>query len=88
MLDQIAREAFLSKFYFIRLFKSLYGCSPCRYLTAVRIENAKRLLKDGFPLTDVCASVGFESVTSFITLFKKMTGSTPVDYQKKKSNSR
>jgi len=87
-LDQIAAEGFLSKFYFVRLFKSLYGCSPYQYLIWVRIENAKQLLGAGFSLSDVCTAVGFESVTSFIGLFKKMTGYTPASYQKKNSNLR
>jgi AraC-like DNA-binding protein len=82
-LDHIAEKAFLSKFHFIRLFKSYYGRTPYQYLTSVRIENAKQLLKTGKTISGVCFAVGFDSVTSFTGLFKKMTGSTPAVYKKR-----
>ena len=44
-LEAIADEAFFSKFHFIRLFKDSYGKTPYQYLTYVRIEKAKGLLK-------------------------------------------
>ena len=81
-LEQISREACLSKFHFLRLFKSCYGYTPHQFLISVRIEKAKHLLKLGLSLSAACHLVGFESKTSFIGLFKKITGSTPVAYQK------
>ncbi|MEI7587209.1 AraC family transcriptional regulator [Runella sp.] len=45
-LDDMAGEAFLSKFHFIRLFKSIYHQTLHQYLTAVRIEKAKELFKN------------------------------------------
>jgi AraC-like DNA-binding protein len=50
-LDNIADEAYFSKFHFIRLFKSIYGKTPHQYLISVRIEKAKEFLKNGLPLT-------------------------------------
>jgi AraC-like DNA-binding protein len=79
-LDNIADEAFFSKFHFIRLFKKIYGKTPHQYLITVRIENAKHLLKDGIPVSQVCYSVGFGSLSSFSGLFKKMAGLTPSQY--------
>lgn len=81
-LQQMAQEACLSKFHFLRLFKSCYGCTPHQFLISVRVEKAKQLLKLGLSLSAACHLVGFESKTSFITLFKKITGSTPLAYQK------
>jgi len=81
-LDQIAAEAHVSKFHFIRLFKKYYGVTPNRYLQEVRIENAKKLLKKGRTIDNVCSAVGFTSKTTFIGLFKKMTGNTPLAFQK------
>ena len=69
-LKDISGEAFFSKFHFIRLFKKNYGRTPYQYLTEVRIANAKKFLKSGMPVTDVCVSVGFDSITSFTRLFK------------------
>ena len=80
-LSSIASAACLSKFHFLRLFKSLYGRTPHQYLTQVRIEKAKQLLQSGLPVSDTCFLTGFESVSSFKGLFKKCTGFTPSFYQ-------
>ena len=87
-LDAIAAAGFLSKFHFIRSFKSLYGTTPHQYLITVRIKHAKHLLQNNTSITAVCMAVGFESVTSFTGLFKKVTGATPAAYQRKKQFSR
>jgi AraC-like DNA-binding protein len=80
-LDNIADEASFSKFHFIRLFKSIYGKTPHQHLMHVRIEKAKILLQQNTTIVNVCADVGFESVTSFTSLFKKQSGLTPALYQ-------
>ena len=82
-LDNIADEAFFSKFHFLRLFKNAYGRTPHQYLTFVRIQKAKELLKNkNSSASQVCFDVGFESITSFTSLFKRRTGITPSSYQK------
>jgi AraC-like DNA-binding protein len=80
-LNDIADEAYFSKFHFIRQFKNIYGKTPHQYLIKVRVENALLLLKTGLPVADVCYAVGFDSVTSFSTLFKKVTSCSPANYQ-------
>ena len=84
-LDKIAGKALVSKFHFIRLFKKYYGRTPNQYLQEVRIEKAKKLLEKGNSIDDVCNLIGFTSKTSFISLFKRVTGTTPLVYQNKKS---
>lgn len=81
---EIADEACYSKFHFIRTFKSIYGKTPHQYLTAVRIEKAKELLETGTSVTEACFSVGFDSLGSFITLFKRRAGITPSEYRRRK----
>ena len=76
-LTNIADEAYFSKFHFIRLFKNIYGKTPHQYLTAVRIEKALLLLQTNKAVSEVCFSVGFESVSSFGSLFKRIVGVTP-----------
>jgi len=83
-LDKIAGKALISKFHFIRLFKKYYGCTPNQYLQEIRIEKSKTLLGKGNSIDKVCIAVGFTSKTSFTSLFKKMTGTTPFIYQNKK----
>jgi AraC-like DNA-binding protein len=80
-LDDIAGEAYFSKFHFLRLFKTAYGKTPHQYLTYVRIEKAKELLLTDMPVIDVCFTVGFSSVSSFTGLFKRITKLTPSLYQ-------
>src|ERR1700722_914866 len=79
-LDNIADEAYFSKFHFIRMFKTIYRKTPHQYLITVRIDKAMELLKAEFPVSEVCYDVGFESVSSFSRLFKRMTGSTASAY--------
>jgi AraC-like DNA-binding protein len=81
-LDNIADEAYFSKFHFVRLFKSIYGKPPHQYLTQVRIENAKHFLRMNCSVSDTCFQVGFDSITSFTGLFKKSEGCTPSEYQR------
>jgi AraC-like DNA-binding protein len=80
-LQEIVIEANISKYHFIRLFRDFYGTTPHQYLKEVRVSNAKQYLRKGMRVADACYSVGFDSVTSFTGLFKKMTGSTPYAFQ-------
>lgn len=87
-LDHIADEAYFSKFHFIRLFKQTYGKTPHQYLTFVRVEKARLLLQKAMPVAEVCVAVGFDSITSFTGLFKKVTSLTPAVYQKQQLTRR
>jgi AraC-like DNA-binding protein len=80
-LNDIAGEAYYSKFHFLRLFKIIYGRTPHQYLTEVRIEKTKQLLRAGLPVAEVCFLTGFESISSFKGLFKRYTNFTPARYQ-------
>jgi transcriptional regulator GlxA family with amidase domain len=86
-IDDLAREASLSKFHFQRLFKEKYGLTPIRYLQFLRIDQAKKLLRKGYPVTVVCGEVGFDSVPTFSKLFKTITGKMPSAYLVKKAGS-
>lgn len=80
-LGNIADEACFSKFHFIRLFAAIYNKTPHQYLSSIRIEKAKQLLLTEMDVAHVCYAVGFESVSSFTGLFKRLTGQTPAVYQ-------
>lgn len=81
-LNNIADEAYFSKFHFIRLFKKAYNHTPHQYLSQVRINRAKDLIKLGSSIIDSCYTVGFESITSFTALFKRTTGYAPSIFRK------
>jgi len=85
-LNNIADEAYFSKFHFIRAFKNTYGKTPHQYLIYVRIEKARELLKTGTPVSEVCYTVGFESLSSFSGLFKRMEGLSPSAYVAQQQN--
>ena len=82
-LNNISNQAHFSKYHFLRLFKKAFGKSPHQYLTEIRLLAAKRLLQANHSVTEVCFQVGFESIPSFINLFKKKEGLTPLEYLKK-----
>jgi AraC-like DNA-binding protein len=80
-LDNIADEAYFSKFHFIRLFKNSYHKTPHQYLSFVRMDKARELLRTGQPVSGTCYAVGFESLGSFSRLFKRVAGISPSEYQ-------
>jgi len=79
-LNNIADEACFSKYHFIRQFKTIYHKTPHQYLIHVRIKKAKELLDAGTPVTETCYAVGFQSLSSFSGLFKKVYGISPSEY--------
>lgn len=82
-LNLLSQIYFTSKFHLLRLFKKYYGLTPKQYLINKRIEKSRGYLKNGMTVTETCFAVGFESPSSFSTLFKKKTGLTPVEFQKR-----
>ena len=82
-LGMIAGAAYFSNFHFIRLFRQAYNRTPHQYLIFLRIGKAKELLKDqNFTVAAICFEVGFESVSSFTSLFKRAKGITPTAYRR------
>jgi len=81
-LEDIARAACLSTYHFHRSFSQTMRESPHSYLTRLRLDRAGHLLRKGFPVTDVCGLVGFESLGSFSTLFRRKFGIAPSQFSK------
>ncbi|PWN07330.1 helix-turn-helix domain-containing protein [Rhodohalobacter mucosus] len=81
-LDLLSRLHLTSKYHLLRLFRQYYGITIRQYLIDTRIENAKLYLGRGMSVTETCFAVGYNSLSSFITLFKTKTGVTPAEYQK------
>lgn len=79
----IADEACYSKFHFARKFREVYHKTPHQYLVFVRIQHAMKLLNTGVPVAAVCTAVGFEELSSFSRLFKRMAGINPSAYLQK-----
>lgn len=82
-LDDLTKTAYMSKFYFLRLFKRHTGVSPYEYLINYRINKAKELLKNSdLSVKEISDTVGFFDYNNFIREFKKIVGITPLKYKK------
>jgi len=84
-LDRLAARAGLSKFYFNRLFKSAIGVSPSHYHINLRMDEAKRLLRETKKsVVEVALDVGYANPSHFAQLFRRETGLTPSDYRQRR----
>lgn len=82
-LEEISRELHISPQYLSRLYKNETGENFIDRLTAVRIEHAKRLIREGqFSIKEICYMSGYSDPNYFSKLFKKHVGISPTDYQK------
>jgi AraC family transcriptional regulator len=82
-LAEIAKSAILSRFHFSRVFREATWVSPGRYLSAVRIYQAKRLLATTtLSVTDVSLAVGFNSLGSFTNHFTDSVGASPSRFRR------
>lgn len=71
-----------SKFYFSRLFKQFTNVSFYKYVNQKRIEKAAEMLTEpNISITNVALSCGFESLSSFIRMFKIVKGCTPTKFR-------
>ncbi len=81
-LTELAAEVFVSPFHFSRIFAQATGVTPGRYLTAIRLFEAKRLLlTTTLTVSDVVCSVGYSSVGTFTSRFTRAVGMTPTEYR-------
>lgn len=77
-IEDAAKIACMSSFHFIRLFKTVFEDTPYQYITQKRLSKASSLvMKTDIPITEVCLSVGFSSLSSFSWLFKQKYGISP-----------
>jgi len=84
-VDRLAKLAGLSRFHFIRAFHASTGRTPHQYVRERRLERARELLVNTpMPVTEICDAVGFQSLGSFSSLFRRLTGETPAEYRAKR----
>jgi AraC-like DNA-binding protein len=77
-----AKAAHLSPYHFHRMFKSAFQQTPMQFLQDCRLASARRLLKaTDQRVTSICFAVGFESLGSFSTLFRRRLGLSPRQYR-------
>jgi AraC-like DNA-binding protein len=80
----VASASGLTRFHFIRVFKALFGETPHQYRSQAQIERAKHLLiLTDLTITEVCMEVGFSSLGSFCTLFRRRVGISASEFQRR-----
>jgi AraC-like DNA-binding protein len=81
-VDDLAKTAMFSKFHFSRVFQRFTGLSPGRFLSAVRLQEAKRLLvSTPLTVTNISHRVGYSSVGTFSSRFTSSVGVPPTGYR-------
>jgi Response regulator containing CheY-like receiver domain and AraC-type DNA-binding domain len=81
-LGQVAKAVNTSTFYFCKLFKKAIGVNFTEYVSRIRVEKAKNLLLNpNLRVSEIAYEVGFQSLTHFNRVFKKLMGRSPTDYR-------
>jgi len=81
-LGTVAKAVNTSTFYFCKMFKKVTGLNFTNYLSRVRIEKAKNLLLNpNLRISEIAFEVGFQSLTHFNRVFKKIIGQSPTQYR-------
>jgi AraC-like DNA-binding protein len=81
-LTEVARAVNTSTFYFCKLFKKVTGLNFTEYVSRVRIERARTLLLNrNLRVSEIAYEVGFQSLTHFNRVFKRILGVSPTEYR-------
>jgi AraC family transcriptional regulator, chemosensory pili system protein ChpD len=76
-LDDLAKEARLSKFHFVRCFRQATGLSPHRYRKLLRVLSARRLLEQGMSVAEAASQASFADASHLSRTFREWLGVTP-----------
>lgn len=86
-LGELAREAGLSRYHFLRTFEQLTGVTPHQYLIRTRLRNAAmRLAAEPTRVLDIALDCGFGDVSNFNHAFRAEFGMAPLVFRRQRSN--
>ena len=81
-LAELSKVCGVSRFHFLRVFRDAVGSTPSRFLTAVRLERAKALLRTtARPVTAIALEVGFSEQSALTRAFRRQVGVSPVGFR-------
>jgi len=81
-LGEVAKAVNTSSFYFCKMFRKVTGINFTDYLSRLRIERSKNLLLNpNLRVSEIAFEVGFQSLTHFNRVFKRIVGQSPTDYR-------
>jgi AraC-like DNA-binding protein len=82
-IEEYAKNQHMSVCWFIRSFKRYMGVTPMQYITSIRINKAKELLKNtNYSIQEISGLVGYENPLYFSRIFRKQIGCSPSGYRK------
>jgi AraC-like DNA-binding protein len=81
-LHDMSRVAYLSAFHFNRVFHQITGLPPAKFIQAMRLDEAKRLLLNTqLSITDISFEVGYNSLSTFTRRFTQRVGLGPREFR-------
>src|SRR5262249_30107013 len=87
-LEQLAREAGLSRYHFLRTFEHVTGVTPHQYVLRARLrEAATRLITEADKVVDIAFDCGFGDLSNFNRAFRAEFGLTPRAFRRHSSLS-
>lgn len=87
-IEEYARNRHMSVSWFIRCFKQYMGMTPMQYITSIRINKSKELLKNtNYSVQEISSLSGYENPLYFSRIFHKQTGSSPSRYRRESAFS-
>jgi AraC-like DNA-binding protein len=84
-LDELAEHAALDKFHLSRAFRAQIGMPPHQYLTHLRVQRARELLKQGIRASELAPRVGFYDQSQLTRHFQRIVGTTPGRYARERA---
>jgi AraC family transcriptional regulator len=81
-LDQLSKTACLSKFHFLRLFKTSFGKTPYQFINTIRIHRSKEMLASThLEVSEIAKNCGFDTPSTFSRMFHTQTGLYPSQFR-------
>ena len=81
-VDELASRCGITPVYFRKIFKSVYGTSPLKYMNSLKMNRARELIESGvYSVSDAALLCGFTDIAYFSREFKKAFGSSPTVYK-------
>jgi AraC-like DNA-binding protein len=83
-LEQVARASGMSPFYFCKVFKAATGVTFTDYVARARVEKTKQLLLNPHArVSEAAYEAGFQSLSQFNRVFRRVEGQSPSDYRER-----
>jgi|CXWL01.1.fsa_nt_gi AraC-like DNA-binding protein len=81
-VSELAKKANVSVSQLERDFLEIFGSTPMRYLTKLRLETATEMLKKAGTIAEIAHACGYSDQSAFTRRFRSATGMSPVEYRK------